>query len=743
MRYLLTLTVFIIFNQVISCQAENIILADITGKFQAYCKAFPREEVFVETDRSIYIAGEDVWFSIWLFNRQKETISDLSGIAYVEILSPSNKPVVQKRFGLDTGTGSGRISLPDTLSQGVYILRAYTSWMKNFMPENCFSRKLKVYGTSENQDFLVPDPPQSIVSGQNPVNNMINIRTSREKQGIVQVEIISGNQFRNANSNPCYLIVQTHGIINFKKVINLAGDTTGMELPSEGVLPGINQFTLFDSKGNPACETYSYTPRRQSDMMCMDIRTPDSCRSREPVSIVLDAAGNVSTDDTAFLSISIVPAGSISRAGISDYLVFGSEFGWLPDIFMEKSLENIPDSIIDNFLSGVKSNWIDWNLILADKMPEIKYKKEDRYHYLSGSTFSGLVNDSSTGHHVFLSIPGRNATLQYSKIRPDGNFEFCLPADNKIRDLVLQADVPLGNNKIILTSSFSDRYSDVIIHKYSDTVRASLIRKLALNHRVMKIYRSFEPSSGRAQEKLTAGSVCFYGKPDFELIMSDYIALPTIQEVFFELIPGVSIGSENRGHKITIRDAFNGRLLEDPLLLIDGVVVRDPELISDIDPQLVEKIDVIKSRYVFGDYLFSGILNVITTKGDIGNVTLSEDVSRFRYRTFESPEKFAYPDYSLTDARNSHIPDFRNTLYWNTFTLKGSDQAINLTFRASDNLSDYDIVVQGRTNDGRFVSERGKIRITKYRSLKISFNNLTCNKCFVSRILQPRRILKP
>ena len=109
-----------------------------------------------------------------------------------------------------------------------------------------------------------------------------------------------------------------------------------------------------------------------------------------------------------------------------------------------------------------------------------------------------------------------------------------------------------------------------------------------------------------------------------------------MQEVFFELIPGVSIRSEKRGYQITIRDLNGGRLLEDPLLLIDGVVIRDPGIISRIDPQLVKKIDIIKSRYVLGDYIFQGVINLITFRGDI---------------------------------RNSHVPDFRNTLYWDMLRL--------------------------------------------------------------------------
>jgi len=37
------------------------------------------------------------------------------------------------------------VIIPDTISTGEYTLRAYTNWMKNFLPENCFIKELKIF----------------------------------------------------------------------------------------------------------------------------------------------------------------------------------------------------------------------------------------------------------------------------------------------------------------------------------------------------------------------------------------------------------------------------------------------------------------------------------------------------------------------------------------------------------------------------------------------------------------------
>ena len=89
-----------------------------------------------------------LWFSVYLIDRQSAKSSGDSKIVYFEILNPDNRPVVQKRVSLEQGYGPGQVVLPDTLSSGVYTIRAYTNWMKNFLPENCFKKVLSFITSS-------------------------------------------------------------------------------------------------------------------------------------------------------------------------------------------------------------------------------------------------------------------------------------------------------------------------------------------------------------------------------------------------------------------------------------------------------------------------------------------------------------------------------------------------------------------------------------------------------------------
>src|SRR5674476_55031 len=122
-------------------------------KFLNYITSDPREEIYIHSDRDEYISGEDLWFNIYLIDRQSFRPSPGSKIAYLELLNPENRPIVQKRILLEGGFGPGQIVLPDTLSSGIYTIRAYTNWMKNFLPVNCFSKDIYIYNAFNSKSF--------------------------------------------------------------------------------------------------------------------------------------------------------------------------------------------------------------------------------------------------------------------------------------------------------------------------------------------------------------------------------------------------------------------------------------------------------------------------------------------------------------------------------------------------------------------------------------------------------------
>ena len=148
-----------------------------------------------------------------------------------------------------------------------------------------------------------------------------------------------------------------------------------------------------------------------------------------------------------------------------------------------------------------------------------------------------------------------------------------------------------------------------------------------------------------------------------------------------------------------------------PGMLIDGVFIKDPTIIGNLDPELVEKIDVIEDKYLIGNYLFYGIVNIITRTADYSSVALPGYAIRMPYKVIEPVWSFISPDYSSAGVKENHNADFRNTLYWNPGVKPDKDGKARIEFWTSDVTSDYEINVQGIDSDGKIYSFIKKIRV--------------------------------
>jgi hypothetical protein len=687
--------------------------ADLSKKFLNYTESVPREEIYVHSDRNKYVSGEDLWFNIYLIDRQTLKPSVLSKIAYFELLNSENRPVVQKKILLDGGFGPGQIVLPDTLSTGTYTIRAYTNWMKNFLPVNCFSKDIQIYNAfSSRKSKSTKISDKFLSTGKPEYNSGLTLKVNNLIPEVLEISVSTDEKYRSENSPQFYLFIQTHGIMNRVSSELLLGGAAKIIIPKNQLTAGINQITVFNSNGLPVAERYIYTPENRNDFV--SIRSDDSisCRDKLTINIV---PGNTSTvlAKGSNISISVAPVSDDNIvSNITDYNIFASEYGpikWNTRKF--KKIADIPPAEMDSMLLGVRSNWIDWQTILSVEEPLFKYPIETENHFITGKLSSGTGSDS--GRIVVMSPPGKTPVFQYAKTDRNGNFSFKVGISNRINDLIIQPDEILKNQTVTIETPFSDKYYKTSPDSSNQAISENLLN-MGVNQQVRKIYRITAVSDTIFPTFAHINIRRFYGKPDQELIMKDYITLPVMQEVFFELLVGVFLKTKKSGYEITMNDIVNNIPFETaPALFVDGVMVKDPAAIAAIDPEMVEKIDVIRQKYFVGDYLFTGIVNIITKAGDFSNVPLPAYSIRVPYRVFDPEIAFHSPEYSSVIDKASRVPDFRNTIYWNPAVKADKEGKASVEFWTSDFKSDFEVNIQGISPDGNAFSLRKIIKVKK------------------------------
>ncbi|TDQ27750.1 hypothetical protein [Tenacibaculum caenipelagi] len=94
-------------------------------------KTLPKEQIFVHYNTNLILSGENLMFKIYNLNKNTLIPSNLSKIAYLELVDTNKNPVIKRKIALEKGEGYGDIFISSDIKSGKYKLIAYTKWMKN------------------------------------------------------------------------------------------------------------------------------------------------------------------------------------------------------------------------------------------------------------------------------------------------------------------------------------------------------------------------------------------------------------------------------------------------------------------------------------------------------------------------------------------------------------------------------------------------------------------------------------
>lgn len=127
---------------------------DLVTKSNQFNDSYKQEKIYLHIDRPSYWANEDLWFKAYLKNSLKTEFN-----LYVELLNEKGIVIYKNTCWAQNGLAYGDIHLADTLSSGMYQVRAYTEWMRNFNEQWFFRRDLLIWNL---RDKATPTKPAEL-----------------------------------------------------------------------------------------------------------------------------------------------------------------------------------------------------------------------------------------------------------------------------------------------------------------------------------------------------------------------------------------------------------------------------------------------------------------------------------------------------------------------------------------------------------------------------------------------------
>lgn len=120
-------------------------------------KKYPQEKVVLNFSKAEYAAGETIFFKAYVLTGYEPT--NLSTNLYTELYDRNKSLVSKLIIPLFNGAGDGSFALPDSLTESVYYIRAYTHWMLNFAERFQYIKPIPVYNPYSSTRLRLKSAP--------------------------------------------------------------------------------------------------------------------------------------------------------------------------------------------------------------------------------------------------------------------------------------------------------------------------------------------------------------------------------------------------------------------------------------------------------------------------------------------------------------------------------------------------------------------------------------------------------
>ena len=161
---------------------DPLFLMNLKERLKQYNENFPEEKVYIQLDKPFYKPGEDVWFNVFVLNSNSHKPTSISDVVYVELIDPKGNVASKSDLVIREGSAHGDFELHTSAPGGMYQIRAYTMWMKNFSKENFFKRDVQVQRIITPRFLLKLDYARESYGSDDQVTAKLTVRDLKDQK---------------------------------------------------------------------------------------------------------------------------------------------------------------------------------------------------------------------------------------------------------------------------------------------------------------------------------------------------------------------------------------------------------------------------------------------------------------------------------------------------------------------------------------------------------------------------------
>ncbi|MBS1747746.1 MAG: TonB-dependent receptor plug domain-containing protein [Bacteroidetes bacterium] len=536
--------------------------------------------------------------------------------------------------------------------------------------------------------------------------------------------LIQRSENAPANFRKLYILATMQQHLVYGASVNLSESAaTGGSIPIANLPSGILQISLFDSNWVEIAERitfinnndYSFEPEVGLIELGLEKRKENTLVIKTPDAI------------SANLSVAVTDAGIgiDSSDGIVSRLLLTSDLRGVvyhPNYYFTNNSDSLQQQLD---LVMLTNGWrrIEWDSVIRNKYPVVKYVNDTSYLSLSGRVFGATEQDLRRGAFILMIIDNKQDTARRTQqvmVDPSGNFSnpnIILYDTSKIYYRI-SGNESFANSSVINFNNSSPAAKITAADTasapfYSDSATENYKRRLAQQQMLaLKMQQGTTLDEVIVKTKVKSPMQLLdekYASPLFS--SSDAYQFDAMNDPFARGATNVLqyLQGKVAGLQITVAGmgGDNSSLSwrgGTPGLFMNEMPV-DVNQLASINMSDVAYIKVFRPPFfgAVGGNGANGAIAVYTRRG--ADMQQAQNSGGLPYKLiigYTTPKEFYSPDYATYDQRNESA-DLRTTLFWDPMILtQPGSNTIKIKFFNNDYSQSFRIVLEGISTDGRF-----------------------------------------